>query len=150
MGHSNGNIGISVTRQLSIMAVFIEIEAILNFETKLDITGGTGLVMFLGIFFCFFRQSFKKQWVISDDFVMKVGGFGSFRVVLVCFGPFRGFSCFNMYLNKVCSSRLNQEILFVSQFVSKFSGKFFKHFRRYKENCERIVKLNPFLFKLPF
>ena len=60
MGHSNGNIGISVTRQLSIMAVFIEIEAILNFETKLDITGGTGLVVFWGIFFCFFRQSFKK------------------------------------------------------------------------------------------
>ena len=40
------------------MPIFIEIDALLSFVTKLDLTGGTTLKVFMGIFF----------WLISDEF----------------------------------------------------------------------------------
>ena len=40
------------------MQIFIEIEAILNFVTKLSLTGGTRLKVFLEIFFWLFLAEF--------------------------------------------------------------------------------------------
>ena len=52
---------------MSIVSIFIEIEAFFSIETKSGLTCGIGLLVFLAIFFL----------LVSADFLKIVGGFGS-------------------------------------------------------------------------
>ena len=64
----------------------MDIEALLNFRTKLGLTGCMELIIFL-IFFDQFQLSLKKQWVVLCDFMTKKAIFKVFHA-FVCFTHF--------------------------------------------------------------
>ena len=63
------------------MPIFLEIEVILNFVTKLSLTGGTSLTLFWKYLFGWFQLSFKKLWVVLGNFVINVGDLEWFRLI---------------------------------------------------------------------
>ena len=72
--------------------IFIQIEALLNFETKFDLTGSTGFIVLLRISFGWFQLSFKTESMVLSDIEGGLGWFcdksGLFPVVLTHFGWF--------------------------------------------------------------